>query len=381
MSTITIEYLGNRDRELWVVGFSGNEWRIPILCDLCEIGGSGGELAYHVQPAVAVGFPETRALEVELAKVGAHPMRVGWLVRESEIGKVAEKASGITPEFYYKWNGESLMFSKERQPEAVEEKQQKANKDNGFLKYTSDTSGIPEESITVCWLAICQSIPNWLMSGKPVDFGFFRLVGVPFRRNWREILLARYPSFRKILMVKDPRQLIRMVFAEAGRMIRSSDLTLCRTRRGRHVFGWTVEVLHGKGWRDVCEEVELAEATRVGHVAYVKRWASKVSRVEELIYELLSERCVEEVAPTCRVSWRRGERGARFVQASPTIVGLGQIVECDEGGGQSVDDFLGISDKSGYLEEAAARLLEVSSLRQGQEDVRPPRGDDPKPSE
>jgi hypothetical protein len=136
-----------------------------------------------------------------------------------------------------------------------------------------------------------------------------------------------------------------------------------------------IEVLHDSSWEKNVIEVEGEAASRIGHVAYVRRWANKVAQNEEVIYELLAARAAKENSPTCRVLWRRGERGARFVQSAPTLIGSSPIVECDEGSDASVDDFLGVENTAAHLEAKVASMLQVSAVRPESEDVRPPRGD------
>lgn len=155
-----------------------------------------------------------------------------------------------------------------------------------------------------------------------------------------------------------------------------SELTESHERRGRTVFSWTIEVLHDSGWEKTCDQVEGDAAARLGPLAYVKRWANRVSQIEDSIYEVLAEQIQKETAPTCRVLWRRGQRGMQFVQASPTVIGSSTIVECDDGSNTSVDDFLGIEDASEYLEEKASRLLQMPHVQPENEDLRVPRGDD-----
>jgi hypothetical protein len=362
-----IEYRSDFDKELWVV--SRGDWQIPIYCDHCS---GGGRDYMHVRPAVPIGFRETSELAGVLASVGARPLRVGWLVAVSgKLDTVASRAPGVTPEFYYKWGGKKTSSVPSKAPiDAPEPVKQSSENSSKFLNHVSEVTGVPVGTLTLCWAAICQAAPGWMMSGEVVTMGFCRLAALPYRRNWKEIVLNRFPGFKRTLLIDSPKRFMQLAFTGAARVVRSTELTSCKNKRGRQVFGWTIEVIHDEPWEDICSRTEQDEACRVGPSGYIKRWASKVSRCEELIYEILAEACKKEHATTCRVLWRRGSRSVRFVQGSPTIVGTCPVIECDEGGSQSVDDFLGIEDNAKYLEEAAGRLLEVSDLQQENADVR-----------
>ncbi len=367
-----LTYCNDRDIELWVVGDSG--WSIPVKCHHCVMDDAG---YVHVIPAVPLGFAQSGELERVLTHRGATALKSGWLLEVSSFTHVASKAGGITPEFYYIWDG-CQAKRPTLEPEQVKQPKQpkKTHSSDLFIDHVASTSGVSKELLIVSYLAIVQSVPGWLLAGNTLNLGSIRLAAVPYRRNWKEIVLARYPTLRKALMVREPKRLLSMAFTAASRIVRLSELTECHMRRGNPLFSWTVEVLHDSDWEKTCDDVEGKAAVKLGPIPYVKRWANRVSQIEETVYEILSAHIQKETAPTCRVLWRRGQRGMQFVQASPTILGTAPVLECDEGSDSSVDDFLGIEDSAGYLEEKAARLFKMSDLQQADDDVRTPRGND-----
>ena len=370
--TLKLTYLNHKDTELWVI--SGDTWTIPVKCRYCEFNGTE---YLHVFPAVALGFAQSSCLESVVKRLGGEiEVKAGWAVPAEAMRQQFRKADGITPEFYFKWSGDTAKTPTPEQIE-VKVKERQAKLDcSAFIKHVAQASGLDEGTLTLAWIAITQQIPSWLLMGNTLNLGFSRLLAVPYRKNWKEILLTRYPTLKKALMIKNPKRLLSMAFTAASRMVRMSELTESHERRGRTVFSWTIEVLHDSGWEKTCDQVEGDAAARLGPLAYVKRWANRVSQIEDSIYEVLAEQIQKETAPTCRVLWRRGQRGMQFVQASPTVIGSAQIVECDDGSSSSVDDFLGIEDAAAYLEEKASRLLQVPPVQPEDEDVRVPRGTD-----
>lgn len=369
--TAKLTYLNDKDTELWVI--SGDTWTIPVKCRFCEV---NGVEYFHVFPAVALGFAQSSSLESALKRLGGEvDVRAGWAVPVEAMRQHFKKAEGITPEFYFKWGLITKVPTEEQIDVAVKERKAKLDCSE-FIKHVSEVSGIDQYTLTLSWIAITQHIPGWLLTGKMLNLGFSRLVAVPYRKNWKEILLVRYPTLKKALMINDPKRLLSMAFTAASRMIRMSELTESHQRRGRTVFSWHIEVLHDSDWEKTCDQVEGDAAARLGPLAYVKRWANRVAHIEDSVYEVLAEQVAKETAPTCRVLWRRGQRGMQFVQASPTVIGSAQIVECDDGSTSSVDDFLGIEDSAAYLEEKASRLLQMSPVQPEDEDLRVPRGTD-----
>jgi hypothetical protein len=368
-------YCNDRDIELWVVRDSG--WSIPLKCQHCVV----DEVGYvHVIPAVPLGFAQSGEIERVLTHQGATTLKSGWLLEVSAFNHVATKAGGITPEFYYIWDG-CQAKRPTVEPEQVKRAKptKKTHSSDPFIDHVASISGVSKDLLIVSYLAITQAIPGWLLAGNTLNLGSIRLAAVPYRRNWKEIVLARYPTLRKALMVREPNRLLSMAFTAASRVVRLSELTECHMRRGNPLFSWTVEVLHDSDWEKTCDDVEGKSAAQLGSISYVKRWANRVSQIEETVYEILSAHIQKETAPTCRVLWRRGQRGMQFVQASPTVLGPATVLECDDGSDSSVDDFLGIEDSAKYLEEKAERLFKMSALQQADEDMRTPRGDDEAP--
>ena len=368
------KYDKRKDRELWVV--SGSGWSIPLLCIHATL---GGVECFHVTSAVHIGFAQSEVLDARLRSNGAHLLTHGWLIDQVSFASIASKAPGITPEFYFSWNGEQITEDTKRrilgeEPE-VKERRKHWREDRRFINHVASATGLPFEQLAISWLAFVQHMPAWLMNGKPIDFGSFRLQGVPYRRNWKQLLFARFPNFRKILLVSDARKLMALVFTAASRMIRLAELTGHKVRKGRSIFDWTIEVQHDSSWDSMVEQIEGDAAQRAGPVAYVKRWANKVAEIEDEIYAILAEAVRKEMAPTCRIQWDRGQSGVRFVQAAPTVLCDPSVEDCDAGSGQGVDDFLGIGGSAQYLEGQAARLFQMS-VQEPAVDVRVSRGAD-----
>lgn len=368
----TFTYHTDRDEELWLLEAPG--WVMPLRVSFGEY---DGQPHFHALNAIQLGFTQVAVLEARMADLGARPARRGWILPQAAIEQMT-KAPGITPEFYFKWDGvaaERGGLREEVVGEAIR-KGEKAKADaTPFLAHVARTSGIDIGSLQLVWLAVTQSIPGWLTSGNSMNLGCCQLVSVPYRRNWKQLLLARCPGLKKSLLLTGAKQKAALVLSSASRFLRLTELTECRTRGERMLFTHTIEVLHDPSWEKTCEQVELEAAGRLGSIGYVKRWANRVAQLESTIYDLLAAATSKETAPTCRVLWRRGSRGMRFVQASPSVLGVPPVVDCDDGGNTSVDDFLSVTDTAAHLEEAFTRVLEMPDVRPKESDVRPPRGD------
>lgn len=365
-----VEYCNEIDIELWCISRDG--WCIPMRTVYCTLNGSD---AVHVTPAMFVGFPQTEAIDQVIRQTDGIKLRSGWVIPTEKFHGIATKAKGITPEFYYYWHGPKAFKGFDKPPEEIEDTRYKApDIQEDFLDLVSQRSGIPTASLTMAWLAILQVMPDWLLSGKTLDLGFCRLLALPYRRNWKELLLARYPTFRKLLMVRDKKRLMSLAFTAASRMIRTSELSEYRTKGGRSLFAWSIELIHDSSWENASAEVESKAADALGPIPYVKRWAAKIGQLEDQIYEIIAQHVTKENTSCCRLFWRRGNRGVRFVEGAPTIVSHRASLDSDEDVDQSVDDFVGIEERAEYLEAAAARMLSLPN-EESEVDMRLPRRD------
>jgi hypothetical protein len=351
-----LTYCDDKDVELWVL--SGAGWAMPMRLRHCVM---DGKAMAHVIPAVPLGYAQYGVVEPKLKFHGAIQLRSGWVLELEQFTSICTKAAGVTPEFYYKWNGEFADKPSTPEEETIDwSKKKKLDVQNEFIDLVAERSGLDRSTLTMCWMAITQCIADWLLSGRMIDFGVFKLQAFPYRKNWKEVLLARYPQLKKLCFVKDRKRIMSLAFTAASRMIRSSELTEYRTRMNRSLFGWSVEVIHDSSWENAVIDAEHECAASLGPLAYLKRWATKISQLEEQIYEVIREYAAKENTSCCRLYWRRNQGGARFVQGAPTLISHRASLESDEAGYQSVDDFLGVEDTSAYLEAAAARMLAMS---------------------
>lgn len=366
-----VTYRGDIDIRLRVVDGCG--WSIPIRCRACETDEAEG-LHWHVTPAVHMGAAQADALSEGLRQFVSATLSSGWLLSDARLELASRQAEGVTPEFYFKWDAKSVKAAASS-AEAFSPRKTRSANATAFLNQVAAATGMPASTVTMAWLAITQHAPGWLLSGKDLDLGFVRLTALPYRANWKEIILARHPSIRKVLMVPGARRLAALAFTAAARVIRMCELTESRSFKARPLVSWTIEASRDSSWEKHCRDIENETAARLGPIAYMRRWASLIASRETRIYELLAEKVAMDNAPACRVLWKRGQRGACFGQGAPIVLSTRPMLDCDDGGGQSVDDFLGVEDGAEAVEAAVARMLEVSDAGQEEVVVRAPRGD------
>lgn len=358
-----------QDVELWL--FKGEGWVLPCYRRTCTV---DSEPFYHMRSAVPFGYAQVRVLGDLIETYGGMKASVGWMLPAESLEKIATRAPGITPEFYFTWEDRQPRKPKPLKDTFIDRIKRDQVQAEEFLQHVSDRTGVDRSTVSIVWLAITQTIPEWILGGRRLDLGICKLVAIPYRHDWKELLLAKYPELNKVLLLKDPRRFLSLAFTHLSRALRIEGLTQFHASHSHSTFGWTIEVLHDSSWEKTVKEVERSHASKLGPASYIKRWANRVAQLEETIYEILAQKIAKANLSCCSV--RRDSRSGspRFVQASPFVLGVPEVVDGDPGCGRCIDDHTGLADTSAYLEEKAARLLEMSTPNQAL-DVRVQGGD------
>lgn len=360
--SIPISYTERQDvdAELWVVNTEA--WSLPVI--VTRVIHKGIDMV-RARRACALEVDQMVELDQLLAARAVGKGQTGWILANDLFTQIATKAPGITPERYVRWNAPASAVD----PATMERKQPNKVSADAFVSEVGRRLGSNPEALALVWHVICQTIPDWLLSGKSLDFGSIRLSAVPYRRNWKRILFARAPGLRSIYRSQDRRRLLRAMLDREHRMFTMTDMASCRRRRGHFVFDWTVEVSHTKNWRELCVEREYGLSKR-NPAGYVQRWASTVESLIDRIHEIAAEEADEDRTPAPRAEWDRRARGHRFVLGPPVTL-VDPLPQCSHPDGpQSVDDIQVAEGKREEMASTIASLLALPHVQPGAPDVR-----------
>lgn len=239
-------------KELWLV--QRDTWTLPIHCDPFS-SDARGVTHWHVKPAqqlLSAPFEELRKLFGP--KNLSDSTKASWYVSDEDLKAVATKATGCDASQYLKWNKEEqepaeLLGAEEVQgPSRVEQK---------FLTFLCKRAAIDPKLGRYFWAALKDAMLHWLINTqRPIDFEIFEIQPIPYRANWKEIMLAKHPAVARIFSL--PKEKWRDELTKCGFMqnLGSSDLVAMDS----HIktFAWTLELEPKKLWLDAMEEAESA---------------------------------------------------------------------------------------------------------------------------
>lgn len=338
------------DIELWQI--VDKMWAIPVYVRWGWI----GNVSYvEAIPAVGLSYEQSGELANRIKTTKFLKLNRGYAVYPSDFRGIARRCHGITPDRHFIWN-----VKVGRAFDGIEETAQP----NTFLEHlvTHCKADVDPDSVRMVWIVLCNLLPEWLLSGKPVKFGdLFSLVAMPLRKNWRQILLARAPGLRKVYLTRRAVDIIRIFFSTAGSWLRSPELMETSWRFGGSVCcRWNIFIRQGKAWDDIVYEHENAAMGAVGHRDYLLRWSHFLNEHEEEIHQMGCDELSKENAASGRVVTGGPGLDLRLVRNFAPILIPPKINPSGSSVGTVVDDFADDPKSLAHLEKTAARLLSLS---------------------
>jgi len=287
------------DKELWVL--SKENWSVPL----------------YIMPVKEPKTQETWFAVRLATHVKAKVHLMAWRILETiasfkstyccvyktmeQLGPMIEKAPGVTPEYYYKYRDiepePDTTFTADS--DIMIEVPQMINEE--FLKDVirrTHLCNLP--SLKVIWTAIVQTAMQWLISdNRPVNLGFCTLFAVPYRANWKGILLGSFPKIWSVFSKSEAD--IEEAVIKSGLADAVFWKELLEIRKPHHTCGWKLECMHNRLW-DV--SVNKIEATRIGQskASYAKFIAKSIKRNIKLILAAFRGYVCRSVAPSAAFS-------------------------------------------------------------------------------
>jgi len=341
------------DTELWQV--VDRMWAFPMWLHWGTI--DGVDYA-EIVPAVPLTYEQSATLALRLKIITHIKLASGFAVSPNGLRNVARRCPGITPSKYFIW--------KAAVGRAFEGPRTEPGKD-AFVEHlaTHCSPDVDAASVTMVWITLCNLIPEWLLAGKDINFADnFTLRALPLRKNWRQILIARVPSLRKVYMTRKATELLRAFFTTAASWLRSPELMDVVWRFGSTtgvVYKWNIFLQQGKAWDDVVYDQEIAALNAVGPQDYILRWSHIIGKHEDIIHQMGIDDLSKENAASGRVVASRGNDSARLVRNLAVTLSHPKIVWSSDDGITSIDDFANDPKSVEIMEKAAARLLSLSS--------------------
>ena len=305
----------DEDVELWVV--SGDGWTLPVYLNHATLDGMSVAILRLADHSRADSWD---LLNSRLEQYCFNDKNGRWVVPMSAVHSVATKAPGITPSRYVSFNDKGEQTTKE---ETIEQKEDRPFKKTtsdmeGFLQYIANKAPgeIDVSNLRVVWALICGSLHEWLIhERKPVNLGWISIFAVPYRANWKQILLRKFEGLSRVYkMTKAERD---ELLSRSGLWRELNNTDLIELDEATETFGWSIEVVKSQAFEEKIKSREAKFVQKYGKTTYCHRWLSMVQSMEKTIYEILSNFVLKTTIPCAMPSASNGNRSMALVACIP----------------------------------------------------------------
>lgn len=313
------------DRELWLISFEA--WTIPIFCDPhCTQSKKERFWIFLVQSAVILNAPQFESLRSIIAPHAAAVIgKTQWWIPKDALPNLAKKAPGITPEFYFRWMEKEKEESTEakviKKPEVDESENATA-----FMQFMCRNTAIFDLATVKTFMRFLRNqAVVWLLSEKrELDLGFCKLLALPLRSNWKQVLLAKHPYIAPLILRKEHWQELKDRLMDLGFEQKVFDADCLALHPKHHHIYWTLECAPSETWTKAVEASELQKVTHVDQGRYTNNVLASIQLRYYKIVQFLRSYMQEISRPTGKVG-THPETGNQIIRAAQSCPRLEQV--------------------------------------------------------
>ena len=204
---LTLNTLG--DVELWYAQGQDGSWSLPVYVQWMVDSSTGKDYGC-IDPACGLYYSQLLTLR---ALFEAHELahkEDWWLLPRRGAEAVLRKAPGCTVAYYYKWPDAACPLIPPKRPrfqhfirEVPESKTPWLPKQ--FVQHVAKTHSLPSGVVGLVMEAIAKEAPEWMVKQRQhLDLGFCRLMALPFRVNWKQIVAFKCDKYKLGAIFKKP---------------------------------------------------------------------------------------------------------------------------------------------------------------------------------
>lgn len=283
------------DKVIWIVKNSTN--RLPFYVERAIV---NEKQRVIVSPAMFYTHPKIQWAAKMLDPRAEYQAGDSYIMTETMLSQVAQKVEGITPELHHVWKGQRSMKPGKREMKG-EVMLSDDDLHEEFLKeIVSRTQIVSLPSMKVIWRAFIQTSLQWLLvKRKPINLGFMHAFAVPYRENWKSILMRGFPkAYRCFAQTTKEEEEKEMVITGLIDAFYGKEL-LEVVPTANHVH-WKVEGVPTRLW-DTSVKVSENSRIAIGKTDYHDFIASSIKRVLPYIKDAFRYFVCRSVAPSARL--------------------------------------------------------------------------------
>lgn len=231
----------------------------------------------------------------------AHARQRSYLFfKELPDPKILKPVPGCTPQYWYRWLNDPPAEGMDALDGETAEIIDIANTvDEEFLReIVRRTQILDLPKLKIFWAALIQVSMQWMVNKqRPLHLGFATVFAVPYRTNWKSILLAFFPKSFSACNKSGPKSEEAMERIGITRHFRSRELLELTPE---HTVNWKLELVPTRMWQQCVEKVERLRIGS-GKEAYAKFIARSIVRLQKHIAASYRHFTLRAAAPAGKV--------------------------------------------------------------------------------
>lgn len=318
------ELIAEGDTELWYAEGRDGKWRFPLLVNWGRA--RDGQVYASVEPALTPYSKQGLYLKALFEPHNLIERDNHWMLRAEAIPSLLKKAPGIHPEFYYKWESDDKRKAPPPEPIPPMKVRKGARQpwqgkrfggDREYVSFIAEAAGVPTSVVKVVLDGLSRAAVDILVDKRGVlDLGFVKLVALPYRANWKEIVAFKLRKSKKTGAVREGAKEA-LAGAEIPEML-CSPQNIGMKRRQECQLGqmdYTIEAIPMKPFESALRKRE-AMKTASGKSAYVRFFETTVEKLYDEILEILQAYLTKTHYPFAKVCESGKSGSLRFVATS-----------------------------------------------------------------
>ena len=265
------------DVELWLLKDVGIQ--MPVLVTP-GVNPQNGKAMWLVTAAMPMTQAQNDWLIRRMQDVTSRRSGHYWIVNADRGVQVFKKAPGITPKYYMKWGGLAAPSPAKvvvgHDYDVKDADGEFSAEVNAFTLYVANRMSYGNLTfLRKMWCDFMRCAANWMIiEGRPLDMRFAYLRAFPYRKNWEQIIAAKFPGFLEYAKMTAEERVARL---EASNLKAHLALPEMAAMHSAQIFEWTVNVEVKPEFHEHARKVELIEYDRLNPAAYYERWKRIVS--------------------------------------------------------------------------------------------------------
>lgn len=190
-------------------------------------------------------------------------------------------------------------------------------KTTDFVNFVVQRVGGKASVFQAVWAAMIQEAPAYLLDAqKPIKLGFGELYAVPYRANWREIMLAKFPRLASALK-KTPNPLVEPFLINVGWDSELFNSDLIEMKDGDKHHGWCIAFAPNDQWLKLVRAYERDQRKSLGAYKYATRFTQLVRKFSKRILKYFLNHVTQTTIPAAAVRHGSNTSGDYLVPHIP----------------------------------------------------------------